>query len=214
LNFSKIRHKVIRMALPQVPFHLNAEDYLRYELSTDGKHQLIDGEIYAMGGASERHNLLAGNIFNEFKNRLKGRPCRTFMADMKLRVAEDFFYPDVMVICGEDNESAYYKTAPTVIVEVLSKTTRKFDQSRKRLRCQSLPTLQEYVLVEQDKGEILVFSRKDGWQSLYYYLGDEIVFPSLNVAVPVETIYEQVDNEDVAAFLEQKRQNSSDEPVR
>ena len=173
------------MALQQALTHLSAEDYLRRELSTEIKHQLIDGEIYAMGGASENHNLLAGNIFNEFKNRLKGRSCRTFMADMKLRVAEDFFYPDVMVVCQEDNEHAYYKTSPTVIVEVLSKTTRKFDQSQKRLRCQSLPTLEEYLLVEQDKGEIQVFSRKDGWQSIYYYLGDEIVFACLDIAVPV-----------------------------
>jgi len=194
------------MALQPVFTVLSVDDYLRLEASTDIKHQLIDGEIYAMGGASENHNLLAGNIFNEFKNRLKGRSCRMFMADMKLKVEEDFFYPDVMVVCREDNENPYYKTAPTVIVEVLSKTTRKFDQSQKRLRCQSLPTLGEYLLVEQDKGEIQVFSRKDGWQSNYYYLGDEIVFPSLDIAVPVAAIYDQVDNEDVAAFLEQKRQ--------
>ena len=199
------------MALQQALTHLSAEDYLRRELSTEIKHQLIDGEIYAMGGASENHNLLALNVATEFKNRLKGRPCRTFMADMKLRVAEDFFYPDVMVVCQEDNEHAYYKTSPTVIVEVLSKTTRKFDQSQKRLRCQSLPTLEEYLLVEQDKGEIQVFSRKDGWQSIYYYLGDEIVFACLDIAVPVEAIYDQVDNEDVAAFLEQKRQEFSGE---
>lgn len=196
--------RVVHMALQQVQTHVTSEDYLRYELAADGKHQLIDGEIFAMGGASENHNLLALNFAAELKNRLKGRPCRTFMADMKLRVAEDFFYPDVMVVCREDNQSAYYKTSPTVIVEVLSKSTRKFDQSQKRLRCQSLPTLEEYVLVEQDKGEIQVFSRRQGWQSNYYYLGDEIAFPSLDITVPVEAIYDQVDNEDVAAFLEQK----------
>lgn len=195
------------MALQPVFTHISAEDYLRQELSSEIKHQLIDGEIYAMGGASENHNLLALNIATEFKNRLKGRPCRTFMADMKLRVAEDFFYPDVMVVCREDSENAYYKTAPTVVVEVLSKSTRKFDQSQKRLRCQSLPSLEAYVLVEQDSGEVQVFSRKDGWQSAYYYLGDDIVFLFLDIAVPVEAIYDQVDNEDVAVFLEQKQQN-------
>lgn len=190
---------------------ISAEDYLRRELSSNIKHQLIDGEIYAMGGASENHNLLTGNIFSEFKNQLKGRPCRTFMADMKLRVAEDFFYPDVMVVCRDDKESEYYKTSPTVVVEVLSKSTRKFDQTQKRLRCQQLPTLEEYVLVEQDKGEIQVFSRKDGWQSFYYYLGDQITFHSLDISMPVEVIYDQVDNEDVAAFLEQRRLNPPDE---
>lgn len=197
------------MALPQVQFHISTEDYLRLELSSDVKHQLIDGEMYAMGGASENHNIVALNIATELKNRLKGGPCRVYMADMKLKVAEDFFYPDVMVVCREDRESDYYKTAPTLIVEVLSKTTRKFDQTQKRLRCQTLPSLQAYVLVEQDKGEIQMFSRSNGWQSFYYYLGDEIVFPSLDASVPVEAIYDQVDNEDVAAFLEQKQQNTT-----
>ena len=194
------------MASQPAHHHINVEDYLQYEFSTDIKHQLIDGEIFAMGGASENHNLLAGNFFSEFKNRLKGGPCRTFMADMKLRVAEDFFYPDVMVVCQEDKENEYYKTSPTVIVEVLSKSTRKFDQTQKRLHCQQIPTLEEYVLVEQDKGEIQVFSRKDGWQSFYYYLGDPITFYSLDITVPVEVIYDQVDIEDVAAFLEQNQQ--------
>ncbi|WP_305907554.1 Uma2 family endonuclease [Methylomarinum sp. Ch1-1] len=194
------------MALQPSHRRISAEDYLQYELSTDVKHQLVDGEIFAMGGASENHNLLAGNIFSEFKNRLKGCPCRTFMADMKLRVAEDFFYPDVMVVCQEDKENDYYKTSPTVVVEVLSKSTRKFDQTQKRLRCQQLPTLEEYVLVEQDKGEIQVFSRKDGWQSFYYYLGDQITFNSLNITVPVEAIYDQVDIEDVTMFHEQNQE--------
>lgn len=128
------------------------------------------------------------------------------MADMKLRVNEDFFYPDAMVVCGEDNEDQYYKTSPILIVEVLSKTTRKFDQTAKRLRCQTIPTLEEYVLIEQDKGEIQVFSRQHHWQSAYYYLGDEISFQSSGISVAVEDIYYQVTNEDVQTFLQQKQQ--------
>ncbi|MGZ4957033.1 MAG: Uma2 family endonuclease, partial [Methylobacter sp.] len=167
------------MALQNSPRHISAEEYLQGELLSDIKHQLIDGEAYAMAGASENHNLLAGNIFSELKNHLKGTPCRTFMADMKVRVAEDFFYPDVMVVCDQDNEDEYYKKSPIIIVEVLSKATRKFDQTSKRIRCQTIPTLQEYVLIEQDKGEIQVFSRSQNWQSFYYYLGDSITFYSL-----------------------------------
>lgn len=192
------------MALQTIPRHISAEEYLQGELLSDIKHQLIDGEVYAMAGASENHNLLAGNIFSELKNHLKGTPCRTFMADMKVRVAEDFFYPDVMVVCAEDNEDEYYKKSPVIIVEVLSKTTRKFDQTRKRIRCQTIPTLQEYVLIEQDKGEIQVFSRSQNWQSFYYYLGDSITFHSLGITISVEDIYYQVNNEDVLAFSEQK----------
>lgn len=193
------------MSLQHAYHRMSAEDYLQTELLSNTKHQLIDGEIYAMAGASENHNLLALNIASELKNQLKGTRCRTFMADMKVKVADDFFYPDVMVVCGEDNENDYYKTAPVIIVEVLSKTTRRFDQTEKRLRCQAIPTLEEYVLIEQDKGEIQVFRRSDHWQSFYYYLGDQITFHSLGISVSVEALYDQVSNEDVLAFLQQQQ---------
>ena len=183
---------------------ISVEAYLQGELLAETKHELIDGDVYAMAGASENHNLLSLNMASELKTRLKGTPCRTFMADMKVRVGQDFFYPDVMVVCGEDNDSEYYKNAPVIIVEVLSKSTRRFDQTDKRLRCQKIPSLEEYVLIEQDKGEIQVFRKKDQWQSFYYYLGDDIMFTALGVTVSVEDIYYQVSNEDVLDFLRDK----------
>jgi len=157
-----------------------------------------------MAGASENHNLLSLNMASELKNQLKGTPCRTFMADMKVKVGALFFYPNVMVVCQKDDENEYYKNAPVVIVEILSKSTRRFDQTEKRLRSQRIPSLEEYVLIEQDKGEIEVFSKKHQWQSFYYYLGDEITFSSLDVTVRVEDIYYQVNNEDVLDFLREK----------
>lgn len=120
------------MSLQHTVHRVSTEDYLQNELQSKTKHQLIDGEIYAMAGASENHNLLALNIASELKSQLKGTRCRTFMADMKVKVADDFFYPDVMVVCSEDNENDYYKTAPVIIVEVLSKSTRRFDQTAKK----------------------------------------------------------------------------------
>jgi len=183
---------------------ISVEDYLKGELLSETKHEYIDGEVYAMAGASESHNLLSSNLLTELKNQLKGTPCRVFIVDMKVKVGQDFFYPDVMVVCQKDNENEYYKTAPVIIVEILSKSTRRFDQTEKRLRCQKIPTLEEYVLIEQDKGEIEVFRKKDHWQSFYYYLGDEITFSSLAVTVRVEDIYYQVNNEDVLDFLQGK----------
>ncbi|MGZ8946618.1 MAG: Uma2 family endonuclease [Methylococcaceae bacterium] len=183
---------------------ISEEDYLQGELLAETKYEYIDGQVHAMVGASENHNLLSVNLLTELKNRLKGTPCRTFIADMKVKVGGNFFYPDVMVVFQEDNDSEYYKTAPVIVVEVLSKSTRRFDQTDKRLRCQRIPTLEEYVLIEQDKGEIQVFSKKDQWQSFYYYLGDEITFSSLGITVPVEDIYYQVNNEDVLDFLREK----------
>ncbi len=183
---------------------ISEQDYLQGELLAETKHEYIDGQVHAMAGGSENHNLLSVNIATELKTRLKGTPCRTFIADMKVKVGANFFYPDVMVVCQEDNQSEYYKTAPVIIVEVLSKSTRRFDQTDKRLRCQRIPSLEEYVLIEQDKGEIQVFSKKDQWQSFYYYLGDDITFSSLGITVRVEDIYYQVNNEDVLDFLREK----------
>ena len=114
---------------------ISEADYLQGELLAETKHEYIDGQVHAMAGASENHNLLSVNIATELKTRLKGTPCRVFIADMKVKVGANFFYPDVMVVCQEDNDNEYYKTAPVIIVEVLYKSTRRFDQTDKRLRC-------------------------------------------------------------------------------
>ncbi|WP_394753241.1 Uma2 family endonuclease [Crenothrix sp.] len=180
---------------------ISEQDYLQGELLAATKHELINGQVCAMAGASENHNLLSANMLTELKNQLKGTPCRTFIADMKVKVGHDFYYPDVMVVCQQDNVHNYYKNAPVIIVEVLSKSTRRFDKTNKRLQYQQIPSLEEYVLIEQDSAEIEVFSRQNHWQSAYYYLGDEITFTSLGVTVRVEDIYYQVNNEDVLEFL-------------
>jgi Uma2 family endonuclease len=194
----------VSMSLNSAYQPISEENYLQGELLAETKHEYVDGQVHAMAGASENHNLLSVNIATELKIRLKGTPCRVFIADMKVKVGANFFYPDVMVVCQEDNDNEYYKIAPVIIIEVLSKSTRRFDQTDKRLRCQRIPTLEEYVLIEQDRGEIQVFSKKDQWQSFYYYLGDDINFSSLGVTVRVEDIYYQVNNEDVLDFLREK----------
>ncbi len=183
---------------------ISPAEYLQGEQLAETKHELVDGQVYAMAGGSENHNLLSLNIATELKTQLKGTSCRTFIADMKVKAGEDFYYPDVLVVSQKDDESDYYKTAPVIIVEVLSRSTRRFDQTIKRLRCQQIPSLEEYVLIEQDRGEIEVFSKREHWQASYYYLGDEISFYSLDVTVKVEDIYYQVNNEDVLAFLEER----------
>ncbi|MGR9012574.1 MAG: Uma2 family endonuclease [Gammaproteobacteria bacterium] len=194
------------MSLNYANNKISEEEYLQGELVAEFKHELIDGEVYAMAGASEAHNLLSGNIVAELKNRLKGTSCRTFIADMKVKVANDFFYPDAMVVCRQGMPEAYYQQSPIIIVEVLSKSTRRFDKTAKRLKYQTIPTLEEYVLIEQTIGEIEVFSKKHHWQSFYYYLGDTITFDSIGVSILVEDIYYQVNNEDVLAFLQEKNQ--------
>ncbi|MFU8788193.1 MAG: Uma2 family endonuclease [Methylobacter sp.] len=194
------------MSLKYATNKITEEEYLQGEFVAEFKHEFIDGDVYAMAGASENHNLLSINMASELRSQLKGTPCRIFIADMKVKVGHDFFYPDVMVVCQQDNEFEYYKQSPVIVVEVLSKSTRKFDQTLKRLKYQKISTLEEYVLIEQTIGEIEVFRKKDHWQSSYYYLGDAIRFESLGVTVLVEDIYYQVNNDDVLAFLQEKAQ--------
>jgi Uma2 family endonuclease len=198
------------MRVSYAEHRLSEADYLEGERDGRIRHELIDGHAYAMTGASDKHNKISGNIFAELRNVLKQRtsPCTGYINDMKVKVQNDFYYPDVMVVCDrQDLESDYYKTQPVIIVEVLSPGTRRIDKTLKRKAYLSLESLQEYALVEQDKAEIEVFTRQSGWQAAYYYLGDTIYFESIDASISVEDIYYQVDNEDVLAFIQQKQQS-------
>jgi len=182
---------------------LTKEEYLKGELTADVKHELVNGEVYAMAGASVDHNRISGNFYSELRTSLKGKPCEPFIADMKVFAQGDYYYPDVMVVCDEHAEdSEYVKHAPKLIVEVLSKSTRVFDHSIKQAKYLRTPSLEYYVLVEQDFCEISVLSRAEGFIPQYYYLGDEISFPAIKLTIKVEDIYERIENEDKTLYLE------------
>jgi Uma2 family endonuclease len=127
----------------------SVEDYLKGELTSEEKHELVDSQVYAMAGASENHARISGNIYSEFRNYLKDKSCEAFISDMKVKTsAGNFRYPDCMVVCGEDNNNDhYYKTNPVILVEVLSRSTRKTDKKDKLIEYINIPTLQEYVLI-------------------------------------------------------------------
>jgi Uma2 family endonuclease len=193
------------MKLNKVEHFLSEKEYLAGEQDGQVRHELIDGQAYAMTGASDYHNRLSGNLFAELRNALKhiNSPCIAYVNDMKLKVFSDFYYPDVMVVCDrQDTQNDYYKTRPLVIVEVLSPSTRRFDKTHKRLAYQALESLQEYVLVEQDKAEVEVFTRQSGWQADYFYPGDVLTFQSIDISIAVEDVYYQVDNDDILTFLQ------------
>jgi len=188
---------------PAASLLLSTSDYLQGELTAQSKHELVGGEAYAMAGASEQHNIISGNFFAELYLQLKGKLCVPYIADMKVSTQGDFYYPDVMVVCDKHkNDSDYVKYAPKLIVEVLSKSTRVFDHSIKQAKYLKIPSLEYYVLIEQDFCEISVLSRAAGFISQYYYLGDEINFELLNVTISVNDIYERIENEDKVQYLE------------
>jgi Uma2 family endonuclease len=184
---------------------ISVEDYLAGELISEIKHEYEDGYVYAMSGTSKSHEKIIGNLSGEFRQSLKDMPCDVYTSNIKVYVSETkFYYPDVMVVCGEDNDDEYYAEKPILIVEVLSDSTKRKDRTTKRLAYQTLPSLQEYVLIEQDIVDIEVSRRSANWQSQHYFLGDEVFFESLDLKVPVEEIYRRVENEDMQEFLQQQ----------
>ncbi len=183
---------------------ISTEDYLQGELNSKVRHELIDGYAYAMAGASGNHERISMTIARKFGNHLENLPCEPFGSDMKVKTGLNFFYPDVIVDCNFDESKPYYTETPIIIVEVLSKSTRKTDETIKRIAYLDLPTLQEYVLIEQDFVDIEVVRRSEGWQSKHYFLGDEVTFESIDLTLAVEDIYQRVQNEDMVEFFAKK----------
>lgn len=181
---------------------ISETDYLEGEKHTNIKHEYIDGEVYAMSGASANHNRIAGNLFRKLGNVLENHPCQPYTSDMKVKIDSKYFYPDVLVDCSNLSGDSYFTESPVLIVEVLSKSTRQIDEKLKREVYLHIATLQEYILIEQDFVDVEVVRRSNGWRSEHYYLGEEITFESIGLTVSVEDIYSRVDNSDVKEWLE------------
>ena len=192
------------MATAQQIAFVSEEEYLEGEKIAALKHEYVDGHIYAMAGAHSNHNVLSGNIHTAFNVYLKGKPCRAYMSDMKVRIGNGskYYYPDVLVNCPPVN--GYFTETPTIIVEVLSNSTRRIDETEKRLAYMQIETLEEYVLIAQDFVQIEVIRKSEGWKSAKYFLGDEVTLSSIGLTLSVEEIYDGVDNADMVDWLKQK----------
>lgn len=190
---------------------MSEQAYLDGELLSDIRHEYIEGEVYAMVGAHKYHNQIVMTVSNFFYNHLLGKPCQPYASDMKVKIDRKYFYPDVMVDCSQV-DADYYIEQPSIIVEVLSKSTRQHDKTVKRLAYFQIASLKEYVLIEQDFVEIEFWSRDENnyWQQSVYYLGDDIHFQSIDLTVSVEDIYRQVKNEDMLEWWEKKAQQQLD----
>lgn len=188
---------------------LSVEEYLAGERDSEIKHEYVDGQVFAMAGASLRHNLICTNVSALFWNQLQNKSCYPVTADMLVKTNDrQFRYPDLQVVCDDDpSNDEYVRESPILIVEVLSRSTRRRDKTEKRAEYLALPSLQEYVLIEQDVAEVEVQRRSNDWRSEYFYLGQDIHFESVDVTLSAEAIYQRVDNKDVEAFLPAQQQD-------
>ena len=178
---------------------MTAEEYLARERQAEEKSEFYQGECFAMAGVSRRHNLLSVNILRHLANHLASKPCQPYVADMRLYIEahEHYVYPDVLVVCDEkayvDEENC--KDA-TVIVEVLSPSTETYDRGLKFLHYQSLPSLQEYVLISQEILQVEVYHRriqKQDW--IYQALSqpeDALVLSSIDFSCRLAELYESI----------------------
>lgn len=199
--------------------HISVIDYLAGERLSEQKYEYVAGQVYAMAGAKINHNRITRNLSSLLWYALQDQPCEPFVSDMLIKTAPDRFrYPDVVVVCNDDpSQNDYVRERPILVVEVISETTRRTDKTDKRLEYIALPSLLEYVLVEQTIAEVTVYRRSASWQPSYYYLGEEVLLESIGVALRVEDIYERVENGDLAQWraeqLAQKASESSDPSV-
>jgi Uma2 family endonuclease len=141
------------------------EQYLADERRADFKSEYIDGEVYAMTGASLAHNTITSNLMMGMGEKVRGGPCRPFSSDMRVKTADAFLYPDLVVVCGapviENDGGNDNLLNPTLILEVLSPSTEAFDRGAKFAHYRTLPSLQAYVLIAQDRVCVEAFTRPD-----------------------------------------------------
>lgn len=185
------------MTLSQFQPYISIEEYLQAEKSSPIKHEYIQGQIYAMTGASDAHVTITANLVALLRNHIRGTGCRLYVADMKARIEslDIFYYPDIMVTCdSRDTQFEYFKRYPSLIIEVLSPSTEALDRGDKFSDYQELDTLQEYVLVGQNRQRIDCFRRnsEERWV-LYSYRGNQqLELTSVNFSCPLADVYEDV----------------------
>lgn len=143
---------------------MTAAEFLAWDATQTVKHEFVQGEVFAMAGAGERHVIATGNLLTALRMHLRGTPCRALSNDMKLRVdaADCFFYPDVMVTCQPSTlDNQYVKTDARLVVEVLSASTAGYDRGDKFAAYRNLPSLVEYLLVDIDARRCDLFRKRE-----------------------------------------------------
>ena len=188
------------MGLPQrVPVVTPAE-YLRLERAATYRSEYFRGEIFAMAGGSPQHSRIKTNVVSLLNIRLKGQPCETYDSDLRIKCPTGLYtYPDASVICSElefDDEQQDTVLNPTLLVEVLSKSTEAYDRGNKFDHYRTIPSLREYVLVSQDEPMIQRFLRNDDdTRTLIAVasLGQTIPLRSIGIDLPLSEVYERVD---------------------
>jgi Uma2 family endonuclease len=176
--------------------YLSVADYLAGERDADVRHEYVNGQVYAMAGASDRHNRIALNIASRLNEHLTDDECEAFMSDMKVKVDPAlYYYPDVVVTCDPPGGDAYFRTEPRLIVEVTSPTTERVDRTEKLHAYRRIESLREYVLAAQDGMLVEVHRRQaDGEWTREIFTGPEeqLALASVGLTLSLADVYRNV----------------------
>lgn len=173
------------------------EEYLEIENASTKKHEYYKGEIFDMAGAKLSHNDVAGNFYHQFRNKLKGKPCRPYNSDTRVHIEKNtlFTYPDVTIVCGEPetlNNDNISVLNPVMLVEVLSPSTANYDRGSKFMLYRDIPSLKEYVIADPETKSIESwFINNSGHWELRTYSGTDTFHSySLDIDIPLADIFE------------------------
>lgn len=182
--------------------YLSPEEYLAWEENQPTRYEYVDGQVYAMSGASKNHARLTRNISFQLERHLFNNICEPYTTDVKLAVKTHhrrYYYPDVAVTCeagNEDPEDAYLIVQPILIVEVLSPSTKRTDKVEKFNAYQHIASLREYVIVAQDQMRVEVYRHEKAgevWQGeVFTEPEQEVALQSVGLTLNLATIYRRV----------------------
>ena len=180
-------------AARQLP--ITPAEYLEGERVAEMRHEYIDGQVYAMAGASAEHNEICGDIYAILKSHLRGGHCRVFIESVKVELSDDlgdtFYYPDVFVTCEPAGEDTHVMREPKLIIEVISPSTARHDRGEKLAAYKRIPSVEEIVIIEQAWPEIFVTRRSDNWKRHLFTMMDSVIeLSSVGMAIKVSDFYQ------------------------
>lgn len=177
---------------------ITQEEYLEWERDALQKHEYYRGEVFAMAGAGARHNKIYANLFGELAIRLKGKTCQPYGSDLRIHIPENtlFTYPDISIICRdivEEETNDDYTIEPTVIIEILSPSTKSYDRGEKFRLYRDIPSLKAYILIDSESIAIEAFriNAAGHWElEEYKSLNKMLPIPIVDLTIPLHDIYE------------------------
>lgn len=190
------------MATNPVKRYWTVEEYLAYEAETGMKHEYIDGEIYAFSASTEKHSLIATYASAELGYKLRGKSCRVYNSDMRVKITDiKYVYPDFSAVCGEAQFADDKRTMlinPTLVAEVISPSSANYDKGEKADFYRSLPSVQAYLLLDQERVHAQFYIRQESAWQLQEYSGLDAIIPleALGISLPLSEAYRDIEFSD------------------